>query len=63
MQEFQIPRMKCGGCAAAITQAIKALDPQAVVQADPASKRVSVQSAASEEALLAALEKAGYPAQ
>ncbi|AZV92313.1 heavy-metal-associated domain-containing protein [Kerstersia gyiorum] len=63
MQEFQVPRMKCGGCATAITAAIKAVDPRAVVEADPASKRVSVESTASEAELRTALENAGYPAQ
>ncbi|CAM4359348.1 heavy-metal-associated domain-containing protein [Kerstersia similis] len=63
MTEFQVPRMKCGGCAGTITAAIKAVDPQAVVETDPASKRVSVQSTVSEDALRAALENAGYPAQ
>lgn len=61
--EFQVPRMKCGGCAATITAAIKVVDPQAHVAADPASKLVTVQSRASAADLRNALANAGFPPQ
>lgn len=58
-----IPALSCGHCVRAVTAAVQALDALAQVQADPASKRVQVQSTAGEAALRAALAAAGYPPQ
>jgi len=63
MFEYQVPKMTCGGCARAITRAVQAVDPHAVVEADPATKRVSIQSRAEEAAITTAMTKAGYEPQ
>jgi len=59
--EFHVEGMTCGGCARSVTKAIELVDPQARVQADPASRRVQVQTSASEAQIVAALTDAGFP--
>ncbi|WP_329893146.1 heavy-metal-associated domain-containing protein [Stenotrophomonas sp. SMYL20] len=59
--EFHVEGMTCGGCARSVTKAIELVDPQASVQADPASRRVQVQTSASEAQIVAALTDAGFP--
>lgn len=59
--EFHVEGMTCGGCARSVTKAIELVDPQASVQADPASRRVQVQTSASEAQIMAALTDAGFP--
>lgn len=58
--QFHIENMTCGGCARSVTKAIQSVDPEAKVQADPASHKVDVISAAPREAVVAALSEAGY---
>lgn len=60
--ELKIDTMSCGHCVHAITQAVQTLDPGAKVQADLASKLVTVQTDKPREAVTAALEEAGYAA-
>lgn len=60
MIEFDVKDMSCGHCVAAITQAVAALDPAAVVQADLATHRVRVQSTQPAQALRQAIEDAGF---
>jgi copper chaperone len=59
--QFTLPDMSCGHCVAAITQALKAADGQAVVNVDLTHKTAEVDSALPREALAAALTEAGYP--
>ncbi|HGM5878434.1 TPA: heavy-metal-associated domain-containing protein [Stenotrophomonas maltophilia] len=59
--EFHVEGMTCGGCARSVTKAIELVDPQASVQADPASRRVQVQTSVSEAQIVAALTDAGFP--
>ncbi|ELC7322199.1 copper chaperone [Stenotrophomonas maltophilia] len=59
--EFHVEGMTCGGCARSVTKAIEGVDPQASVQADPASRHVQVQTSASEAQIVAALTDAGFP--
>ncbi|HEL5029161.1 TPA: heavy-metal-associated domain-containing protein [Stenotrophomonas maltophilia] len=59
--EFHVEGMTCGGCARSVTKAIELVDPQASVRADPASRRVQVQTSASEAQIVAALTDAGFP--
>ena len=61
MIEFQVPAMSCGHCVGAVTQAIKLLDPQARVQVDLASKKVTVESGKAADTVAQALTEAGYP--
>jgi len=59
-QSFEIPAMTCGHCVRAITEAVKAVDPQAELSADLAAHRVQVSSSAPRAALVASLAEAGY---
>jgi len=60
--QFSIARMSCGGCVKAITAAIVLIDANAKVEADTVSKQVTVETSASREDVLKALDTAGYPA-
>jgi copper chaperone len=60
MIELTVRDMTCGHCAATITGAVKALDPQAACEVDLAAKRVRVESALSAERVRAAIERAGF---
>jgi copper chaperone len=59
--EFDLPDLSCGHCVKAVTAATQALDAGARVEADIASKHVSIRSAQPREALVAVLTEAGYP--
>ena len=59
-QVFQVQGMSCGHCVGAVTQAIKAVDPQAEVKVDLASGKVEVQSQQPAAALAAAIREEGY---
>ncbi|MBK3869433.1 copper resistance protein CopZ [Pseudomonas stutzeri] len=60
MQVFKVSGMTCSHCERAVTQAIRALDPQAQVQVDLAGGTVQVQSSASEQAIREAISEEGY---
>ena len=57
-----VPNMACSACANNITNAVKTVDAGAIVQADPTTKLVSVETQASEQKIKDALAEAGYPA-
>ncbi|MBL8524634.1 MAG: heavy-metal-associated domain-containing protein [Betaproteobacteria bacterium] len=63
MIELTINDMTCGGCVASITRVVKGLDPNAVVNADVATKRVSIESPIDTDAVVAAISNAGYHPQ
>lgn len=64
MSQYTVNDMTCGHCVGAITQALKAVDPQARIDIDLASHRVTVDSAvAGDAALQAAIVEAGYTPQ
>ena len=63
MYTFTVKTMSCGGCAAAITRAIKAADETAQVRALPAEHRLDVISRLSSEHLMRLLDEAGYTAE
>ena len=60
--KFNVPDMSCGHCAAAIEKAVKSVDPDASVEADLASRTVTIASAKDPAWLQGALREAGYPA-
>ncbi|HSW04623.1 heavy-metal-associated domain-containing protein [Aquabacterium sp.] len=61
MITFQVKDMSCGHCVSVITQAVMAADPQAQVQIDLATHRVSIEPAAADAAALReAIAEAGY---
>ena len=51
--------MTCGGCAKAVEKAIKAVAPNAQVQADAATGQVSVEGATKEQ-VAQAVDEAGF---
>jgi len=59
-QSFQVTGMSCGHCVGAVTQAVKAIDPQADVKIDLASGKVDVQSQQDRAAIAQAIEEEGY---
>jgi copper chaperone len=60
MQRFHLPDMSCGHCVAAITEALKAADPEARIDIDRDARTAAVDSALPRETLAAALTEAGY---
>lgn len=60
--KLRIDAMTCGGCARSVTATIKAVDPNAAVDIDVASKLVNVQTTADEQKILDALAEDGFPA-
>jgi copper chaperone len=59
-QTFNVPGMTCGHCERAVTQAVKAIDPQAEVKIDRAAGKVDVQSDKPREAIAHAIADEGY---
>ena len=57
---FTVTGMSCGHCVRAVTQAIRALDPQATVQVDLDAQRVEVESEPPRPALADAIRDEGY---
>ena len=60
--KLTVPNMACSACANNITNAVKAVDANATIEADPQTKFVSVETQASEASIKNALAAAGYPA-
>ena len=52
--------MTCGHCERAVTDAVKGVDPKAVVKIDRASGKVEVESESAREALAMAIAEEGY---
>ena len=61
--EFHVEDMTCGGCAKAVTNAILSVDAKAKVSADPVTRKVAVETAASRTEIEEVLNEAGYPAK
>ncbi len=59
--QFHIENMTCGGCARAVTAAIRNLDPAATVRADPPARIVELVTTRGESEIRAALTAAGFP--
>ncbi len=60
MLEFNVQAMSCSHCVTAVTEAVRAIDPQAGVEVDLSSKTVRVESSASRERVATSLVEAGY---
>lgn len=58
--QLTVPNMACSACGTSITNAIKAIDETAIVEADPKTKLVKVETQASEAAIKEAIADAGY---
>lgn len=60
--ELKIDDMTCGGCAKSVTKVIRAVDPDARVESNLATRAVKVETTATQAAILRGLEEAGFPA-
>ncbi len=61
MLNLTLPDMSCGHCTNAITQALKALDPDCSLEFDLAEHSVKIDSKLSQEELVRVLTEEGYP--
>ncbi len=59
--QFHLEDMTCGGCARTVTRTIQTIDPNAKIVTDPPTRRVEVQTSASEVEIATALREAGFP--
>jgi copper chaperone len=57
---FTVPDLACGACADKIGQAIRAIDPQATISADPQTKLVQIDSDLAATTLAETIGQAGY---
>lgn len=57
-----VPKLACSACVNTITKAVKTVDPNAKVQAEPKTKLVVVETQANGTAIQDAITAAGYPA-
>ncbi|CDZ72000.1 Hypothetical protein NGAL_HAMBI2610_36160 [Neorhizobium galegae bv. orientalis] len=60
MYEFDIPNMTCGHCAGTVKKAIEGADSAASSIIDLGTKKASVETTVSPEAIAAAIIEAGY---
>jgi copper chaperone len=60
MYELQVEGMSCGGCVRSVTKSVQAVDGNAKVDIDLASKKVRVETRASLDAVKSAIGEAGY---
>jgi copper chaperone len=58
--ELTVPNMACSACGDTIAQAIQTIDPQAIVQTDPKTKLVNIETQADEAAIKQAITTVGY---
>jgi copper chaperone len=63
MVTLNVTGMTCDGCAKAVERVIKTQDPKAAVTVDRSSGRVEARTSASADALIKAIEAAGYGAK
>lgn len=60
--QLTVPNLACSACVNNITKAVKTVDPNAKVQAEPKTKLVLVETQADQTAIQDAIAVAGYPA-
>jgi len=60
--QLKVPKFACSGCVSTLTKAIKTVDYNATVQAEPETKLVSVETQASKTEIEEAIAAVGYPA-
>ncbi len=64
MVRLKVEKMGCGGCAKSVTRAVQAIEPDARVEVDLASKVVTVSgTSALADRIVQAITTAGYPAE
>jgi copper chaperone len=57
-----VPKLVCSACVDTVTHAVKTVDPDATVQAEPKTKQVVITTQAPTTAIKDALAQVGYPA-
>ncbi|CAM3238498.1 heavy-metal-associated domain-containing protein [Paracoccus nototheniae] len=62
MTTFNIPNMSCGHCKATVEKTIHAIDPEAKIEFDMASRKITLDSRTHPDNVQTALASAGYPA-
>ena len=60
MTVFKVPEMSCGHCKSTVEKAIASLDPTSSVEVDLENRTARITSVASDQDVVAALQKAGY---
>jgi copper chaperone len=63
MYRFDVPGMKCGGCARNVEKAVQSKDSSAQFSADVENRRVTVASSVPQAEFAAAIQEAGYANQ
>ncbi|KMM79403.1 heavy-metal-associated domain-containing protein [Pseudomonas deceptionensis] len=63
MQTFKVDGMTCGGCVGAVTRAVQAVDKDAKVEVDLATKTVKVDSKVSPLQIIDVITNAGFEAR
>lgn len=61
MYELKVEKMRCGGCVGSVTKSVQAVDNNANVEVDLASKKVRIDTQASLDEVKSAIVGAGYP--
>jgi copper chaperone len=61
MLSLKVSGMTCGGCINAVTRAIQAQDPQAIVQADLPTQTVTLETSLSAAQASQLITDAGFP--
>lgn len=61
MYTLKVDEMSCNHCVGTVTKTLLALDPDAKVAIDLAAQSVQVETTASLERVVAAIDDAGYP--
>ncbi|MFW3616332.1 heavy-metal-associated domain-containing protein [Billgrantia antri] len=60
MLKLNVPDMSCNHCVSVISAAVKSVDSTARLEFDLAQRQVKVETTATDEAIQAAIEEAGY---
>jgi Cu+-exporting ATPase len=61
MYELTVEDMSCGHCVGRVTKAVQGVDAGASVKVDLPTRRVTIDSGADLEQIVAAIDAAGYP--
>ncbi len=59
--QLTVPSMACSACVETISKAVKTVDPEAAISADPKTKLVQIETQQSEAVIKQAIADAGYP--
>ena len=61
MYELTVEDMSCGHCVGRVTKSVQAVDKEAKVEVDLATKKVKIDSKADLDTIAQAIDAAGYP--